>query len=78
MNFVLIMYCLFFMFQKNPVKTKAQVDAVFFARLRKILSICVKGLFTPESGFLVLVAGSLVARSLCDIWMIQNHTATEK
>lgn len=63
--------------EKSPAKTKAQVDAVFFAQLKKILRICVKGIFTPESGFLILVASSLVARSLCDIWMIQNHTATE-
>lgn len=63
--------------EKSPAKTKAQVDAVFFAQLKKILSICIKGVFTPETAFLMLVASSLVARSLCDIWMIQNHTATE-
>ncbi|XP_054275529.1 ATP-binding cassette sub-family D member 3 [Macrosteles quadrilineatus] len=63
---------------KTPTPTKkAQVDAVFFAQLRKILSICVRGVFTAETGFLVLVAFSLMARSMCDIWMIQNHTAAE-
>uniref|UniRef100_A0A1B6CD70 ABC transporter domain-containing protein n=1 Tax=Clastoptera arizonana TaxID=38151 RepID=A0A1B6CD70_9HEMI len=63
--------------EKNPVKKKAHVNAEFFGQLKRILHICIKGVFTPETGFLILVAGSLVARSLCDIWMIQNHTATE-
>ncbi|KAG8312508.1 ATP-binding cassette sub- D member 3 [Homalodisca vitripennis] len=64
--------------EKSPTTTKkAQVDAIFFGQLRKILSICIKGVFTPETGFLGLVAMSLIARSLCDIWMIQNHTAAE-
>ncbi|XP_039300335.1 ATP-binding cassette sub-family D member 3-like, partial [Nilaparvata lugens] len=63
--------------KKSQSKTKAQVDAIFFKQIRHILSIAIKGVLTPEAGFLLLVAGSLVARSLCDIWMIQNHTSTE-
>lgn len=62
---------------KSQSKTKAQVDAIFFKQIRHILGIAIKGVLTPEAGFLLLVAGSLVARSLCDIWMIQNHTSTE-
>ncbi|XP_075235761.1 ATP binding cassette subfamily D member Pmp70 [Lycorma delicatula] len=62
---------------KTTSKTKAQVDVVFFKQIKHILGLAVKGVFTPEAGFLMLVAGSLVARSFCDIWMIGNHTATE-
>ncbi|XP_063216739.1 ATP-binding cassette sub-family D member 3 isoform X2 [Bacillus rossius redtenbacheri] len=63
--------------EKSTQKTKAQVDAVFFRQLCKLLSIVVPGVFTPESGFLLLVAGALVARSLCDLWMIQTGTHIE-
>lgn len=49
----------------------------FVRQLRKLLSITIPGLFSAQSGFLVLIAISLVARSACDIWMIQNGTLVE-
>lgn len=63
--------------EKSASKTKAQVDAEFFRQLRAILKIIVPGVTSKEFGFLVLVALSLVARSLSDIWMIQNGTMVE-
>lgn len=63
--------------QKKKSKTKAQVDAVFFRELKKLLKIIIPGWFTAESSFCLLVAASLVARSFCDIWMIQNATLVE-
>ncbi|CAH0746978.1 unnamed protein product [Bemisia tabaci] len=63
--------------EKGPAKTKAHVDAEFIRQLCSILKITVPGVFSPEFGFLVLVAASLVARSLSDIWMIQNGTMVE-
>ncbi|KAF4522129.1 hypothetical protein B566_EDAN012591 [Ephemera danica] len=56
---------------------KAHVDAEFMRQLKVLCRIVVPGLLSPESGFLVLVAGSLVARSLCDLWMIHNGTMIE-
>lgn len=56
---------------------KAHVDAVFLQQLRALWKIIVPGAFSPESGFMCLVAGSLVARSLCDLWMIHNGTLIE-
>ncbi|XP_059470318.1 ATP-binding cassette sub-family D member 3 isoform X2 [Neocloeon triangulifer] len=56
---------------------KAHVDAEFAKQLRALWKIIVPGLFSPEAGFLALVAASLVARSLCDLWMIQNGTLIE-
>ncbi|XP_074642517.1 ATP-binding cassette sub-family D member 3-like isoform X2 [Tubulanus polymorphus] len=58
-------------------KEKAAVDGIFFRRLLRILKIIVPGWFTPETGYLVVVAATLVARTYCDIWMIQNGTAIE-
>ncbi|XP_077287876.1 ATP binding cassette subfamily D member Pmp70 [Arctopsyche grandis] len=60
--------------RKGP---KPQVDAKFFRQLRALLHIMIPGLWSKESGFLFLVAGSLVARTLCDLWMIQNGTLVE-
>lgn len=63
--------------EKKQAKSKAQVDAVFFAQIRKLLKIIIPGWFSAESSFCFLVAASLVARSFCDIWMIQNATLVE-
>ncbi|XP_065212184.1 ATP-binding cassette sub-family D member 3 [Planococcus citri] len=56
---------------------KAHVNKEFVRQLCVILKISIPGVFSPEFGYLLLIAGSLVARSLCDIWMIQNGTMVE-
>ncbi|KAJ1522243.1 hypothetical protein ONE63_002549 [Megalurothrips usitatus] len=66
-----------YMIGEKQAKSKAQVDAVFFAQIRKLLKIIIPGWFSAESSFCFLVAASLVARSFCDIWMIQNATLVE-
>nr|QST14993.1 ABCD3 protein [Diaphanosoma celebensis] len=58
-------------------KEKVQVDAVFLQRIFKILKIIIPGVFSPEMGYVLLVAGTLITRSVCDIWMIQNGTSIE-
>lgn len=58
-------------------KKKAQVNGEFFKSLRGILNILVPGVWTPEAGFLTLVAATLITRSMCDIWMIHNGTLIE-
>lgn len=60
--------------QKSP---KAHVDAKFFAEIKTLLKIVVPGFWSTESGFLAIVAGSLILRSLCDLWMINNASLTE-
>lgn len=42
------------------------------------MKILVPGWTSPEAGYLFLVAASLVARTYCDIWMIQNGTFIER
>ena len=34
--------------------------------------------FYFQGGYLLLVAGSLVARTYCDVWMIHNGTSIER
>eukprot|EP00118_Oscarella_pearsei_P025601 m.308446 g.308446 ORF g.308446 m.308446 type:complete len:669 (+) comp44022_c0_seq1:69-2075(+) len=58
-------------------KDKASVDSTFFRRLWAIIKIIVPGFFTKEAGYLAVVAASLVARTYCDLWMIQTGTAIE-
>ncbi|XP_069161594.1 LOW QUALITY PROTEIN: ATP-binding cassette sub-family D member 3 [Procambarus clarkii] len=58
-------------------RAQVQVNREFFKSLRGILRILVPGFWTAESGFLILVAATLVVRSMCDIWMIHNGTLIE-
>uniref|UniRef100_A0A674CRM1 ATP-binding cassette sub-family D member 3 n=1 Tax=Salmo trutta TaxID=8032 RepID=A0A674CRM1_SALTR len=63
---------------------KTVVDKVFFARVMKIVKIMVPGVFYVTqyishslSGYCLLIAAMLVARTYCDVWMIQNGTMIE-
>ncbi|CAH0728989.1 unnamed protein product, partial [Brenthis ino] len=62
---------------KNKKGPKAQVDAQFFAELKILWSIMFPGLWSKESGFMALIALSLIARTLCDLWLIQHTTLIE-
>uniref|UniRef100_A0A4W5M4D3 ATP-binding cassette, sub-family D (ALD), member 3b n=1 Tax=Hucho hucho TaxID=62062 RepID=A0A4W5M4D3_9TELE len=61
----------------NAKKEKTVVDKVFFARVLQIVKIMVPGVFCKESGYCLLIAAMLVARTYCDVWMIQNGTMIE-
>ncbi|XP_056379088.1 ATP-binding cassette sub-family D member 3 isoform X1 [Hyla sarda] len=63
--------------EKDGKKDKAVVDRLFFARIGRILRILVPRTLCKESGYLMLIAVMLVARTYCDIWMIQNGTFIE-
>lgn len=39
---------------------------------------CSMSLSLPQTGFLILIAVMLVARTYCDVWMIQNGTMIER
>lgn len=64
-------------YQGEKKKEKVAVDGVFFNRLRRLLPILVPGFVSAEFGFTLLVASMLVARTLCDLWMISNTTEIE-
>ncbi|KAM9324098.1 ATP-binding cassette sub-family D member 3 [Gastrophryne carolinensis] len=63
--------------EKDGKKDKAVVDRVFFGRIKRILKILVPRAACKETGYLLLIAATLVARTYCDIWMIQNGTFIE-
>ncbi|XP_069497312.1 ATP-binding cassette sub-family D member 3 isoform X2 [Ambystoma mexicanum] len=63
--------------EKDAKKEKAMVDRVFFARIGRILKILVPKTFCKETGYLTLIAVMLIARTYCDVWMIQNGTMIE-
>ncbi|XP_053529645.1 ATP-binding cassette sub-family D member 3 isoform X2 [Ictalurus punctatus] len=58
-------------------KDKATVDQLFVSRIYKILKVLIPQLFCKESGYLVLIAAMLLARTYCDVWMIHNGTMIE-
>ncbi|KAA8580492.1 hypothetical protein FQN60_013450 [Etheostoma spectabile] len=62
---------------KDGKKDRAAVDKVFFLRVFRILRIMVPRVFCKETGYLILIAAMLVARTYCDVWMIQNGTMIE-
>ncbi|KAM4606048.1 ATP-binding cassette sub-family D member 3a isoform 1-T2 [Polymixia lowei] len=62
---------------KDAKKDRAAVDKVFFLRIGRILRIMVPQFFCMETGYLLLIAAMLVARTYCDVWMIQNGTMIE-
>ncbi|XP_038132360.1 ATP-binding cassette sub-family D member 3a isoform X2 [Cyprinodon tularosa] len=63
--------------EKDGKKDKAAVDKVFFFRILRILRIMVPRFFCMETAYLLLIASMLVARTYCDVWMIQNGTMIE-
>ncbi|XP_049604744.1 ATP-binding cassette sub-family D member 3a isoform X1 [Syngnathus scovelli] len=63
--------------EKDGKKDRAAVDRVFFLRIMRILRIMVPQFFCMETGYLILIALMLVARTYCDVWMIQNGTMIE-
>uniref|UniRef100_A0A3Q3SY29 ATP binding cassette subfamily D member 3 n=1 Tax=Mastacembelus armatus TaxID=205130 RepID=A0A3Q3SY29_9TELE len=63
--------------QKDGRKDRAAVDKVFFLRIIQILRIMVPRVFCMETAYLMLIATMLVARTYCDVWMIQNGTMIE-
>lgn len=49
---------------------------MFFA-FSPFLGIIIPGPWSKESAFLLLIAGSLIARSISDVWLIQTVTMVE-
>ncbi|GAA6099579.1 ATP-binding cassette sub-family D member 3a isoform X1 [Tachysurus ichikawai] len=63
--------------EKDAKKDRAAVDKQFFSRIIQIVKIMVPRLFSKESWYLIMIAMMLVARTYCDVWMIQNGTMIE-
>ncbi|KOC64399.1 ATP-binding cassette sub-family D member 3 [Habropoda laboriosa] len=63
--------------EEKPKSPKAHVNAAFLRQLRKLLKIGIPSVVSTEFGFVLLIATSLIARSLCDLWMINIGTLIE-
>ncbi|XP_034118477.1 ATP-binding cassette sub-family D member 3 [Drosophila nasuta] len=63
--------------KKDKKSNKAHVNSVFFKQLRELLPILVPRFWCMETGLLMLIAVTLIGRSVSDIWMIQNATVVE-
>lgn len=63
---------------KKESTTKAQIDRQFFKQIHQLLSIVIPSWRSTEAGFLIMIAGSLVARSICDLWIISYGTKIER
>nr|CAB3219637.1 ATP-binding cassette sub-family D member 3-like [Phallusia mammillata] len=63
--------------KNSSSKEKAHIDGVFIRRIWKILKILVPGWWSKETGFIILVALTLLMRTRFDVWMIGNGTAIE-
>lgn len=59
-------------------RNKVAVDAVFVKRMLKLIKIVVPGVFSLESGYIVLVAVMMLVRTYCDLWMIASTTYIER
>lgn len=62
---------------KDRKTDKAAVDNVFFRRICHIMKILLPETFCKESGYLLLIAAMLMARTYCDVWVIRNGTMIE-
>ncbi|XP_016105120.1 ATP-binding cassette sub-family D member 3b [Sinocyclocheilus grahami] len=62
---------------KDRKTDKAAVDKVFFRRICHIMKILLPQTFCKESGYLLLIAAMLMARTYCDVWIIHNGTMIE-
>ncbi|XP_073705527.1 ATP-binding cassette sub-family D member 3b [Garra rufa] len=62
---------------KDRKTDKAAVDKLFFRRICHIIKILLPQAFCKESGYLLLIAVMLMARTYCDVWMIHNGTMIE-
>jgi ATP-binding cassette subfamily D (ALD) protein 3 len=88
-NIILSFYCLNIRRQSRESKStpelvttfgpsqKQKLDSQFYAKLQKILKILIPKWLCPETGYMGLISGMLVVRSLCDVWTIYLGTLLE-
>mmetsp|Transcript_11541 Transcript_11541/g.14313 ORF Transcript_11541/g.14313 Transcript_11541/m.14313 type:complete len:131 (+) Transcript_11541:54-446(+) len=66
--------------KKGPTsrRPKAAVDLIFLKRLLRLLKIVIPSPFSPEMGYIIMVAVMMLARTYCDLWMISSTTFIER
>jgi ATP-binding cassette subfamily D (ALD) protein 3 len=63
--------------KKLDGKVNVGVDMLFFKRMVKWIRVLIPSLFSPEMFYMLLVTGSLIGRTTCDLWVLSNGTAIE-
>ncbi|XP_023011673.1 ATP binding cassette subfamily D member Pmp70 [Leptinotarsa decemlineata] len=63
--------------EKGTTQTKAHLDRKFLVELGQLFKIAVPGWTSGECGLFLLIAASLISRSMCDLWLIDNGTRIE-
>uniref|UniRef100_A0A1I7TV65 ABC transporter domain-containing protein n=1 Tax=Caenorhabditis tropicalis TaxID=1561998 RepID=A0A1I7TV65_9PELO len=61
----------------NVKKSKASLNAAFFAKLKKLLRILIPGPFSTEVFYMIVIGFVLLARTIADVYMITNATSVE-
>lgn len=67
----------FFARTESSKRSRVAVDGTFLRRLWKLLKIVMPGVLTPEAGFAATVSLMMIARTLCDLWMLKTSTTIE-
>ncbi|PBC26798.1 ATP-binding cassette sub-family D member [Apis cerana cerana] len=63
--------------EEKPKGPKAHVNARFFRQLYQLLKIGIPSIISSEFAFVLLIAGILITKSFCDLWMINMSTLIE-
>ena len=63
---------------KKDLTPKAYVNRRFFTQLSSLLKILFPKWFSIEIGYVILVAGGLITRTICDLWLITIATQVER
>ncbi|KAG6802915.1 ATP-binding cassette sub-family D member 3 [Apis mellifera caucasica] len=63
--------------EEKPKEPKAHVNARFFRQLYQLLKIGIPSIISSEFAFVLLIAGTLITKSFCDLWMINMSTLIE-
>eukprot|EP01130_Rhizamoeba_saxonica_P004635 TRINITY_DN1888_c0_g1_i14.p1 TRINITY_DN1888_c0_g1~~TRINITY_DN1888_c0_g1_i14.p1 ORF type:complete len:656 (+),score=122.47 TRINITY_DN1888_c0_g1_i14:13-1980(+) len=54
------------------------INKKFWEELKVLLRVAVPGVFSMEAAYLIIVAGAMIARTYCDLWMLKNGTSIER
>ncbi|XP_050492609.1 ATP-binding cassette sub-family D member 3 [Bombus huntii] len=63
--------------EEKPKGPRAHVNVRFFRQLYQLLKIGIPSMVSLEMAFVLLIAGTLTIKSICDFWMINMITSVD-
>ncbi|XP_033316410.1 ATP-binding cassette sub-family D member 3 [Bombus bifarius] len=63
--------------EEKPKGPRAHVNVRFFRQLYQLLKIGIPSVVSLEMAFVLLIAGTLTIKSICDFWMINMITSVD-